>query len=127
MAEGSADHLIYAGADLLVAPSNYEPCGLVQMIALRYGTVPIVRAVGGLADTIFDRDYCDRPYEQRNGYVFNNADYAGIESVLRRALGLWHFYPEEFRRLTVNGMRYDYSWNHPGQHYINIYQYIRHK
>ncbi len=120
-------HLVYAGADLLVVPSNFEPCGLVQMIALKYGTVPIVRAVGGLVDTVFDRDYCPRPYEQRNGYVFDNADYSGIESALGRALGLWHFYPEEFRQLMVNGMRYDYSWKWPGQHYLNIYEYIRHK
>ncbi|MGH7813653.1 MAG: glycogen synthase [Candidatus Binataceae bacterium] len=120
-------HLIYAGADLLVAPSNYEPCGLVQMIALRYGTVPIVRAVGGFTDTIFDRDHSDRPFGERNGYVFNSGDIAGLESAMRRALGLWNHYPDEFRRLMLNGMRYDYSWNRPGQHYLNIYDYIRHK
>ncbi len=120
-------HLVYAGADMLVVPSRYEPCGLVQMIGLKYGTVPIVRAVGGLADTVFDRDHSDRPYEQRNGYVFDNADYQGIESAMRRSFGLWHCYPEEFRKLMVNGMRYDYSWNFPGQHYLNIYEYIRHK
>ncbi len=120
-------HLVYAGADMLIAPSNYEPCGLVQMIALKYGTVPIVRAVGGLADTVFDRDYATRPYEQRNGYVFDGPDYAGIESALSRAFGLWYGYPEEFRRLIVNGMWCDYSWSRPGQDYLNIYDHIRHK
>ena len=100
---------------------------MVQMIALKYGTVPIVRAVGGLADTVFDRDHSSRPHEARNGYVFDHPDYPGIESALRRALGLWHSYPEEFRQLMVNGMRYDYSWKNPGQHYLNIYEYIRHK
>ncbi len=120
-------HLVYAGADMLVVPSNYEPCGLVQMIALKYGTVPIVRAVGGLSDTVFDRDYSDRPYEQRNGYVFHQADYQGIESALGRAFGLWYAYPEEFRRLMVNGMWCDHSWNRPGQDYLNIYEHIRHK
>jgi starch synthase len=97
------------------------------MIALKYGTVPVVRSVGGLADTIFDRDYSDRPYEQRNGYVFDHPDYQGIESALPRAFGLWYNYPEEFRRLMISGMRYDYSWNFPGRNYVNIYEYIRHK
>jgi len=120
-------HLVYAGADMLVVPSNYEPCGLVQMIALKYGTVPIVRAVGGLLDSVRDRDYSEYPYEERNGYVFGDADYSGIESAMRRAFGLWFAYPQEFRRLMINGMRCDYSWNHPVQHYLNIYQHIRHK
>jgi starch synthase len=120
-------HLVYAGADMLVMPSNYEPCGLSQMIALKYGTVPIVRAVGGLADSIKDRDYSWAPYDQRNGYVFNQPDYSGLESAMRRAFGLWYSYPEEFRKLMINGMQCDYSWNHPGQDYVNIYEYIRHK
>lgn len=120
-------HLVYAGADMLVVPSNYEPCGLVQMIALKYGTVPIVRSVGGLADTIFDRDFSAQPPEARNGYVFEHPNYAGIESALHRAFGLWYSYPDAFRSLMMNGMRYDYSWNYPGQHYQNIFDYIRHK
>jgi starch synthase len=120
-------HLVYAGADMLVMPSNYEPCGLVQMIALKYGTVPIVRAIGGLADTIVDRDYSCCPFECRNGYAFNDPDCGGIESALSRALGLWNLYPGEFRKLMVNGMKCDYSWNHPGSHYLNIYEHARHK
>jgi starch synthase len=120
-------HLVYAGADILIMPSNYEPCGLVQMIALKYGTVPVVRSIGGLADTIIDRDYSHYPYDQRNGYVFDHTDHPAIESALRRAFGLWYLYPHEFRNLMVNGMRYDYSWNHPGHHYLNIYEYIRNK
>lgn len=120
-------HLIYAGADMQVVPSLFEPCGLAQMIAMRYGTVPIVRAVGGLADTVFDRDYSVQPEERRNGYVFHQADYPGIESAMDRALGLWFDYPDAFRQLAVNGMRYDYSWNRPGADYVNIYEYIRHK
>lgn len=120
-------HLIYAASDFLVVPSLFEPCGLTQMIALRYGSVPIVRAVGGLADTVFDRDYSSRPEAERNGYVFHQADHAGIESAMDRALGLWFDYPDEFRELVVNGMGYDYSWNRPGADYQNIYELIRHK
>lgn len=125
--DAESAHLVYAGADMLVMPSNYEPCGLVQMIALKYGTVPIVRAVGGLCDTVRDRDYAQAPYHDRNGYVFNQPDYSGIESAMHRAFGLWWAYPQEFRSLMVNGMRCENSWNHAGQDYLNIYEYIRHK
>ena len=97
------------------------------MIALRYGAVPIVRSVGGLADTVFDRDYSERPMAERNGYVFYQADNHAIESAMDRAIGLWFDYPEQFRELMANGMRYDNSWNIPGQNYLNIYELIRHK
>lgn len=120
-------HLIFAGSDMTVIPSLFEPCGLTQMIAMRYGTVPIVRETGGLADTVFDAEHSDKPYNERNGYVFKNPDTAGLESAMHRAIGLWHSHPRHFRELMINGMRYDYSWNHPGQHYLNIYEYIREK
>lgn len=125
--DGELAHLVYAGADIIIVPSNYEPCGLVQMIALRYGAIPIVRAIGGLTETVIDHEYSERPPEHRNGYVFHHSDECGIESALRRAIGLWYAYPEDFRDLMMNGMRCDYSWNHPGQDYLNIYEYIRHK
>ncbi|MBM4155230.1 MAG: glycogen synthase [Lentisphaerae bacterium] len=118
-------HMIYAGADLLIVPSLFEPCGLTQMIALKYGTVPVVRETGGLADTVFDADHAPRPYHERNGYTFQAFDAAGIESALVRAVGLWNHYPRHFRELMENGMRYDYSWNHPGRDYLNIYDLIR--
>ena len=120
-------HLIYAGADLLVMPSLYEPCGLSQMIALRYGTVPVVRNVGGLRDSVFDWDFSERPRAERNGFVFEHADNAGLESALSRAFGLWHNEPQLFRQLVAQGMACDYSWNHPGGHYVDVYEFIRHK
>ncbi len=120
-------HLIYAGADMLIMPSLFEPCGLPQMIGVKYGTIPIVRGVGGLVNTVFDRDYSDKPSHERNGYVFYQSDYGAIESALERAIGLWYSYPEEFRELMLNGMRHDFSWNHPGSKYLGIYDYIRHK
>jgi starch synthase len=118
-------HLIYAGADLLVMPSTFEPCGLTQMIALKYGTVPVVRAVGGLIDTVFDRDHASG--WERNGYVFHEPNSPGLESALSRAIGLWYCYPEEFRDLQLNGMRTDHSWAGAGQDYLNIYEHIRHR
>jgi len=120
-------HLIYSGSDMVVVPSAFEPCGLTQLIALRYGTVPIVRAVGGLADTVFDKDYAHTDMDARNGFTFNDLNTAGLESAMNRAIGLFYDYPEDFRRLMINGMKSDYSWNHPGTHYMNIYELIRHK
>ncbi|CDN10398.1 MAG: glycogen synthase GlgA [Richelia sp.] len=121
-------HLIYAGADMIVVPSNYEPCGLTQIIGLKYGTVPIVRGVGGLVNTVFDRDYDqNHPPEERNGYVFYQTDYNALESAMDRAIGLWYVYPEEFRKLALQGMNCDYSWNNSGQGYIEIYENIRNK
>jgi starch synthase len=118
-------HLIYAGADIILVPSGYEPCGLTQIIALKYGTVPVVRNTGGLADTVFDANYAPTPYHERNGFVFNDYNWQGLESALDRAIGLWHQYPEYFRQLMINGMRCDYSWNKPGQNYVNIYNHIK--
>jgi starch synthase len=118
-------HLIYAGADILAMPSLFEPCGLTQLIALKYGTVPVVRAVGGLVDTVFDREYSHG--WERNGYVFHNADPPALESAMARAIGLWYAYPAEFRELQLNGMRADHSWAQPAKDYLNIYEHIRHK
>lgn len=118
-------HLIYAGADMIVIPSLFEPCGLTQMIAMKYGTVPIVRSVGGLANTVFDADHSDRPYHERNGYVFHDFSYPGLESAMHRAISMWYTHPQHFRELMVNAMTYDFSWNHPGQNYLNIYNHIK--
>jgi len=120
-------HLIYAGADMMLVPSRFEPCGLTQLIAMRYGTVPVVRAIGGLADTVFDKDFSDRPLHERNGYMFETYDQPGLESALGRAIACYYHHPDHFRELIKNAMRYDYSWNRPGEDYLNIYDYIRQK
>lgn len=120
-------HLIYAGADLIVVPSLFEPCGLAQLIGFKYGTVPVVRHTGGLVDTVHDRDYSDRSWEERNGYVFHQVDEQALESALHRAIGLWHHHPHEFRQLMRRGMSQDHSWARPGETYLEIYEHIRHK
>jgi starch synthase len=120
-------HLIYAGSDLLIVPSMFEPCGLAPLIGMRYGTVPVVRATGGMADTVFDHDNSGRPPAERNGYVFHHTDNRAVESALGRALRQWFARPREFSELVANCMRADYSWARPGQEYLDIYQYIRHK
>ena len=120
-------HLIYAGADIMVVPSRFEPCGLTQLISMRYGTVPVVREIGGLADTVFDKDNSWRPLHERNGYLFRDYNEAGLESALGRAISCYYQFPEHFRELMKNAMRSDYSWKNPGQDYLNIYDHIRDK
>ncbi len=120
--------LLYAGADYLVVPSLFEPCGLVQMISLRYGTPPIVRYTGGLADTVFDWDNdTAHPREERNGFVFHQEDYWAIESALVRAKGLYLDAPEYYKQLALQGMKYNFSWSNFVQHYINVYNLIQAK
>lgn len=118
-------HLFYAGADMILIPSIYEPCGLTQMISMKYGVVPIARRVGGLADTIFDANYSDRPFEERNGYLFDDLTEAAFGEAMERAIGLWRDHPAYFRQLRVNGMRADHSWGRPARHYLDIYAHIR--
>ena len=121
-------HLIYAAADIMIVPSNYEPCGLTQIISLKYGTVPVVRGVGGLVNTVFDWDY-DKEHspEERNGFVFYENDNVALESALGRSLDLYNKEPQLFEQLVKQGMRCDYSWKKPGDNYEAVYEHIRHK
>ncbi|QGU31687.1 glycogen synthase [Thermochromatium tepidum] len=121
----SLSHLIYAGADMILIPSLYEPCGLTQLIAMRYGTVPIARRVGGLADTLQDANYSAAPFEQRNGYLFDEPTGEALNSALDRAIALWRDHPSYFSQLRLNGMRGDYSWRRPAREYLALYAYAR--
>jgi len=118
-------HLIYAGADMFLVPSIFEPCGLTQMIAMRYGTVPVVRRTGGLADTVFDiDDDVDRAAAQGmtvNGFSFEGADSEGIDYALNRAMSTWYGQKDLWSELVVRVMGMDWSWNSPAQDYIELY------
>lgn len=118
-------HLIYAASDMFIVPSLFEPCGLTQMIALKYGSIPIVRRTGGLGDTIFDIDYSDRPETERNGYVFDHPDKTGVESALSRAVDCWFHNPEKWRQLVMHGMQIDFSWNKPADEYLDVYRQLK--
>ena len=78
-------------------------------------------------DTVFDRDHSDKPLEARNGYVFQDADFRGIESALSRCIGLWYDFPKEFRRLITNAMAADNSWAQSGEQYLKVYEATRAK
>ena len=112
----SLDHLIYAGSDLFLMPSRYEPCGLSQLIALRYGSVPIVRKTGGLADTV--KDAASR---SGTGFVFEEYSAEALWGAIQRALAL-HAAPEQWKRLVRRGMSTDVSWNVSVLQYEELYR-----
>lgn len=115
-------HMIYAASDMFIVPSLFEPCGLTQMISLKYGAVPIVRKTGGLADTIFDVDYSQKPFAETNGYVFDYPDATGVESALDRAFDCWFHNQDKWRKLMIQGMKIDFSWNKPSNEYLEVYK-----
>lgn len=118
----SLAHLIYASADLLLIPSLFEPCGLTQLIAMRYGTIPLVRKTGGLADTVFDIDTATVPVTQRNGFTFDFPDTAGINWALDRALECFAHDKKKWHSLIENGSKLDFSWKQSVQDYLKVYR-----
>ncbi len=114
----SLAHLIEAGADMFLMPSRFEPCGLNQMYSLAYGTVPIVHATGGLADTVRD---IDSSAGNGNGFVFTRYEPAALVNAVRRAVAV---YPDRNRWLELmrTGMREDYSWRHSAEQYRDVYE-----
>ncbi len=108
---------IYASADIFLMPSIYEPCGIGQLIALRYGTVPVVRATGGLRDTI-------QPYNkytgEGNGYIFENINAHDMAYVIKQALGDYRD-KSVWNHLVENAMNSDYSWKNSAKEYINLF------
>lgn len=115
-------HLIFAGADMTVIPSHFEPCGLTQLIALRYGTIPIVRKTGGLADTIIDVDTSGLPLEQTNGYTFDHITSAGVRWGLERAITCWFDQPDRWNQIVSNAMAMDFSWARSAPLYVEMYK-----
>ena len=111
-------HAIFAGSDLTVVPSRYEPCGLTQMYALRYGSIPVVRATGGLADTI---RHFDPATGVGNGSVFRDADPQGVSWGIRTALG-WYADGDVWARVVRNAMANDFSWPRQVPHYEELYR-----
>jgi starch synthase len=111
-------HKILAGADIALVPSRYEPCGLTQMYALRYGTVPVVRATGGLADTI---QHFDAATGAGNGSVFRDADVGGLLWGINSALA-WLDDPPAWARVIANAMAADFSWREQAKPYETLYR-----
>jgi len=109
---------IYAGADMFLMPSRYEPCGLGQLIAMRYGTIPVVRRTGGLADTVADYQPASR---EGNGFVFENYTSQAFFVAIIRAIEAYRR-PAEWRLLQTRGMQTDFTWAASAQRYVDLYQ-----
>jgi starch synthase len=104
---------IYAGADMLLMPSRYEPMGLAQIIAMRFGTIPIVRKTGGLADTVADG---------KTGFVFKHYDSQALIWAIRRAVDVWYNHKEVWRAMQLRGMKKDFSWKYSAKKYMTLYR-----
>ncbi len=117
-------HKMYAGADFFLMPSLFEPCGLSQLISMRYGTIPIVRETGGLRDTVLSYNEFNG---EGNGFTFLNYNAHDMLAVVRRALKCYETDPKLIALLRERGMQGDYSWAHSAKEYVEIYRKLTEK
>ena len=115
-------HKIEAGSDIYLMPSHYEPCGLNQIYSLRYGTVPVVRATGGLDDTV---EQFDPRTSKGTGFKFREYSGEAMLESLRAAVTLYRDNPEAWQALMRNGMSQDYSWTSSAREYVKVYERSR--
>jgi len=117
----SLAHQIEAGSDAFLMPSRFEPCGLNQMYSLMYGTLPIVRKVGGLADSVTDSNPETLQAGTATGFVFNNYSSADLADTVERAIDLFG-QPDVWKQVMTTGMSQDWSWTNSARHYVETYQ-----
>lgn len=118
--DGGLARLIQAGSDAFVMPSRAEPCGLTQMYAMRYGTPPIVRATGGLIDTVSSYD---QAAQTGTGFVFGDATARALHDTLGWACATYYDRPADFRALRRRGMAQDFSWRQSAERYVDLYRW----
>jgi starch synthase len=114
-------HRVIAGGDLIAVPSRFEPCGLTQLYGLRYGTLPLVRRVGGLADTVVDADPHAMAQDRATGFMFHGADMPSLLAAARRAMQLYR-QPQRWNAIVRRAMAQDFSWHAAAQSYLQLYQ-----
>jgi len=117
-------HQIEAGGDIFLMPSRFEPCGLNEMYSLRYGTPPIVRATGGLADTVIDADARTIAAGTANGFVFDDVTAAALLATIDRAIAAWRD-KALWRKIQRTGMTTDFSWERSAARYRALYEDLR--
>lgn len=116
--------LMYAGCDLMLVPSRYEPCGLTQLFAMRYGSLPVVRETGGLADTV--ENYDDAAADRGTGFVFLFEEPDPFRYTLEWAINTYHNRRDAFERMQERAMQVECSWDQPVQQYITLYEEALH-
>ena len=114
-------HQIEAGTDAFLMPSRFEPCGLNQLYSLRYGTLPIVHNVGGLADTVTDITPENLKTNSATGVVFDTADAVSLQLAIQRAYALFQN-PTQWQQVVHNGMQKNYNWNNSARQYLKLYK-----
>ena len=112
-------HQIYAGCDMFLMPSQFEPCGLSQLIAMRYGTIPIVRETGGLRDTVLSYNEYNG---EGNGFSFFNYNAHDMLNTIRRAINFYHEHKDIWYLLQTRGMNGDYGWANSAKRYVELYE-----
>ncbi|QDU93878.1 glycogen synthase GlgA [Lignipirellula cremea] len=117
-------HQIEAGSDFFLMPSLYEPCGLNQIYSLKYGTPPVVRETGGLADTITDASAENLAAGVANGFSFQEFSSDALEQTLRRACNLYRDQSDDWTKLVETGMQQDWSWSRSAAKYVELYQQL---
>ena len=120
--DAGLSHRIEAGCDCFLMPSRFEPCGLNQMYSLRYGTVPIVRRTGGLADSVTDVTPTNLANGTATGFVFDNADGSSLWGAVEHAINFYRRSGTDWEILARTGMQQDLSWEASAQHYLELYQ-----
>jgi starch synthase len=113
-------HRLIAGADAILVPSRFEPCGLTQLYGLRYGTLPVVRRVGGLADTVVDASEEAIAADRATGFSFDGATAASLDATIQRTIDTY-VQPERWRRLMLRAMAQDFSWGGAARQYVALY------
>jgi starch synthase len=114
-------HLVQGGSDALLVPSRFEPCGLTQLCAMRYGSLPIVSRVGGLNDTVIDASEMALSAGVATGFQFGNLSGEGLAGAVSRAFGVWKD-QRAWRRMQSNGMSAELGWDRPAGTYIDVYR-----
>lgn len=117
-------HRIEAASDMFLMPSQYEPCGLNQLYSLRYGTVPVVRSVGGLADTVTPATEENIARGSATGFAFEDYSHQALEGALSSAVAIYHHRKDVWQKLVETGMQQDWSWGKSAEKYVALYKRV---